>query len=241
MAKKYCYNTNMKTDNFWIFTDDEKRIIRSIIAKGKAEEAVNDKFAIISIADFYALYNDEERAIIDKYKKIDPVSFDYKLPYLGIVDVADDIVTIPNQKYTERGKQYIVTQYLPRPVFAAYDTMNLAMQKQIPTGIKIRHGYRSLARQFFLFFDLLERKCDFDFDKAISRVCFAAYSEHVCPSRQAIDFMTDEGVCDGFELTDKYQWLQSNAVTFGFYESYPKDNPLGMMYEPWHWHFEAKI
>ncbi|MEK9156811.1 MAG: hypothetical protein AAB448_01590 [Patescibacteria group bacterium] len=25
---------------------------------------------------------------------------------------------------------------------------------------------------------------------------------------------------------------------FHLYESYPKDNALDMMYEPWHWHYE---
>jgi D-alanyl-D-alanine carboxypeptidase len=40
-----------------------------------------------------------------------------------------------------------------------------------------------------------------------------------------------------FDNTKAYQWLQANAARFGFEMSFPKDNPQGVSYEPWHWRF----
>lgn len=38
-----------------------------------------------------------------------------------------------------------------------------------------------------------------------------------------------------FEETPAFRWLVANAGHFGFHLSYPRDNPMGISYEPWHW------
>ena len=38
-----------------------------------------------------------------------------------------------------------------------------------------------------------------------------------------------------FESTPAFAWLQCNAQPHGFTLSYPRDNPHGIVYEPWHW------
>lgn len=40
-----------------------------------------------------------------------------------------------------------------------------------------------------------------------------------------------------FENTRAFQWLNANAARFGFELSFPKNNPQGVSYEPWHWRF----
>jgi D-alanyl-D-alanine carboxypeptidase len=40
-----------------------------------------------------------------------------------------------------------------------------------------------------------------------------------------------------FEETPAFDWLQRNAARFGFELSYPRNNPRGVHYEPWHWRF----
>ena len=40
-----------------------------------------------------------------------------------------------------------------------------------------------------------------------------------------------------FEKTPAFRWLQKNAVQFGFEISFPRNNPRGVNYEPWHWRF----
>lgn len=62
------------------------------------------------------------------------------------------------------------------------------------------------------------------------------YSEHQLGT--TLDFITTGlgGNLNGFEKTEAYVWLLSNAHRFGFILSYPKGNNY-YVYEPWHWRY----
>lgn len=232
----------MQTEQLWDFTEREKELVTSFIGKGKAEQSKNERFAIIDLDSYYKLFTNDEIAIMKKWLAIRPESLGYKLPFLGVRGTPRDIVSIANQTYTFEGESYTIPcQYLPREVYEAYGQLNEKMHSDIGKGLFVLFGHRSPARQIFIFFDILVR-FNFDFNKTVQRVCFPDYSEHVCIQRQAIDFMVHDGPpSDEFDKTDQYIWLQKNAKQFGFYESYPKDNELGMTYEPWHWHYEGPV
>ena len=61
------------------------------------------------------------------------------------------------------------------------------------------------------------------------------YSEH--HGGRALDIGTpDEPAAEAsFEDTAAFDWLQRSAHGHGFVLSYPRDNPHGIVYEPWHW------
>lgn len=61
------------------------------------------------------------------------------------------------------------------------------------------------------------------------------YSEH--HTGRALDIATpgQEPLIEAFEATDAFRWLTNNAAHFSFSLSYPRDNPWGIVYEPWHW------
>lgn len=61
------------------------------------------------------------------------------------------------------------------------------------------------------------------------------YSEH--HTGKAVDIATpgSRPLTEEFETTDAYRWLDENAAIFGFSLTYPRDNPYGFVYEPWHW------
>ncbi|HEY9728051.1 MAG TPA: D-alanyl-D-alanine carboxypeptidase family protein, partial [Chroococcales cyanobacterium] len=40
-----------------------------------------------------------------------------------------------------------------------------------------------------------------------------------------------------FEQTGAFKWLERNAAVYNFEMSFPKNNPQGVAYEPWHWRF----
>ena len=44
---------------------------------------------------------------------------------------------------------------------------------------------------------------------------------------------------ESFEATPAFAWLQAEAAGFGFSLSYPRDNPHGIVYEPWHWRYDG--
>ncbi len=61
------------------------------------------------------------------------------------------------------------------------------------------------------------------------------HSEH--HTGRAVDIATpgSRPLTEEFEATDAFSWLVGNAARFGFSMSYPRDNPGGFIYEPWHW------
>ncbi|HEX5340307.1 MAG TPA: M15 family metallopeptidase [Gammaproteobacteria bacterium] len=75
---------------------------------------------------------------------------------------------------------------------------------------------------------------------AILRVMAApGYSEH--HTGRALD-LTAPGLPplkEAFEITTAFAWLKRHAADFDFHLSYPRDNPHGIVYEPWHWAFSG--
>jgi D-alanyl-D-alanine carboxypeptidase len=72
--------------------------------------------------------------------------------------------------------------------------------------------------------------------EAILRVNAApGYSEH--HTGRAVDIGTPgcPPLSEEFEQTAAFAWLCQHANHFGFHLSYPRDNPHGVIYEPWHW------
>ena len=65
------------------------------------------------------------------------------------------------------------------------------------------------------------------------------FSEH--HSGRAFDLTTPgfAALEEEFEKSDACEWLRKNARKFGFRMSYPKRNPHGIAYEPWHWCWHA--
>ena len=61
------------------------------------------------------------------------------------------------------------------------------------------------------------------------------FSEH--HTGNAVDIATpgSRPLTEDFENTEAFQWLQLEAGAFGFSMTYPRDNPWGITYEPWHW------
>ncbi len=61
------------------------------------------------------------------------------------------------------------------------------------------------------------------------------HSEH--HTGRAVDIASpgSRPLTEEFENSDAFRWLQANAAQYGFSMSYPRDNPAGFVYEPWHW------
>jgi D-alanyl-D-alanine carboxypeptidase len=61
------------------------------------------------------------------------------------------------------------------------------------------------------------------------------YSEHHSGRALDIGAPGEPPAEEGFEATPAFAWLRDNADAYGFAMSYPRDNPHGIVYEPWHW------
>ncbi|KGQ19692.1 D-alanyl-D-alanine carboxypeptidase [Lysobacter dokdonensis DS-58] len=94
-------------------------------------------------------------------------------------------------------------------------------------------GYRSHDYQLGIFERKLARGQSVD--EILNVNAAPGFSEH--HGGRALDIgTTDEPPAEeSFEKTRAFEWLQANAEGHGFALSYPRDNPHGIVYEPWHW------
>ncbi|HEU0306956.1 MAG TPA: M15 family metallopeptidase [Lysobacter sp.] len=97
-------------------------------------------------------------------------------------------------------------------------------------------GYRSHDYQLGIFERKLARGLTVEDILGVNAA--PGYSEH--HSGCALDIGTpDEPPAEeSFERTPAFAWLRDNASGYGFVMSYPRDNPHGIVYEPWHWRHE---
>jgi D-alanyl-D-alanine carboxypeptidase len=61
------------------------------------------------------------------------------------------------------------------------------------------------------------------------------YSEHHSGDAMDIGTPGEPPAEESFEATAAFAWLGAHANDFGFVMSYPRANPHGIVYEPWHW------
>lgn len=94
-------------------------------------------------------------------------------------------------------------------------------------------GYRSHDYQLGIFRRKLARGQTVEQILAVNAA--PGFSEH--HGGDALDLGTpgEPPAEEGFERTPAFDWLQRRAGEFGFALSYPRGNPHGIVYEPWHW------
>lgn len=225
-------------------SNENKQIARNIVEKLKIErQEKDDKLPIISFKYLYKILNKIEKEFVIDLLELSPKEYGFKGSFLGIKPVPLFLKRIKNQKYIEGGEEKeIAIQYLPLKIWHAYKKLNRAIQKDLEKQLLVKSGYRSPAYQALIFLYYLVEKYKFDHARTMSLVAIPGYSEHGYPPRQAIDFITqNETVWEDevrFGETEEYKWLLKNANKYNFYLSYSKNNPWGVAFEPWHWHYK---
>lgn len=98
-------------------------------------------------------------------------------------------------------------------------------------------GYRSHDYQLGIF----ERKRarGQSIDEILSVNAAPGYSEHHSGLALDIGAPGEPPAEESFERTAAFAWLRERAGGYGFSLSYPRDNPHGIVYEPWHWRHDA--
>ena len=96
-------------------------------------------------------------------------------------------------------------------------------------------GYRSHDYQLGIFERKLAR--GLTVDEILTVNAAPGYSEHHSGLALDIGVPDEPPAEESFERTAAFAWLRENAGDYGFVMSYPRDNPHGIVYEPWHWAF----
>lgn len=104
--------------------------------------------------------------------------------------------------------------------------------------LNIISGFRSSKYQIEVFsrkFEDINNVSDEQFEARLKYSAPAGFSEH--HTGLAVDINSLE---EDFEETKEFEWLNNNAVKYGFEMSFPKNNIQGLGYEPWHWRYIGK-
>jgi len=103
--------------------------------------------------------------------------------------------------------------------------------------VRIASAFRSIDRQVEIIRRKLERGLSIDSILAVSAP--PGYSEH--HSGCAVDVITPDSppLQAGFGQTEAFRWLTENVARFHYEMSFPRENPYGYDYEPWHWCFRG--
>lgn len=106
--------------------------------------------------------------------------------------------------------------------------------------IQVLSAFRPVELQRSLFFDVKAERNQ----SALTRAQVSAppgYSEH--STGYAVDLgdatRPDLHLNPAFDATAAFRWLKANAHRYHFQMSFPRDNPQGVSYEPWHWRYEG--
>lgn len=94
-------------------------------------------------------------------------------------------------------------------------------------------GFRSISRQAHIVKEKLKTGLPLE---AILRVSAdPGFSEH--HTGRALDLGSPdcEHFSEEFARSREFEWLCRHASEFGFHLTYPRGNPYGIAYEPWHW------
>jgi zinc D-Ala-D-Ala carboxypeptidase len=99
-------------------------------------------------------------------------------------------------------------------------------------------GFRTKVDQQALYFGVKEERNQSPAERAKVSAP-PGYSEH--HTGYAVDIgdgnVPATNLDVSFEKTPAHQWLEANAKRYSFELSFPKNNPQGVNYEPWHWRY----
>lgn len=104
--------------------------------------------------------------------------------------------------------------------------------------LEIVSAFRGIEYQLGILRRKLERGQTMD--EILRASAAPGYSEH--HSGRALDITTPgyTALEEEFERSAAFAWLRKNAKLYKFALSYPRGNPHGIAYEPWHWCWHAR-
>lgn len=99
-------------------------------------------------------------------------------------------------------------------------------------------GFRSVARQAKIIRAKLA--AGRSIDEVLTFLAAPGFSEHHTGCAIDIGLVGTPPLTERFAQTPAFAWLKRHARRFGFQLSFPRRNPHGIIYEPWHWRWHAR-
>jgi LAS superfamily LD-carboxypeptidase LdcB len=223
------------------FDDKDKELLNNFLSKVEQSSLTG----VSEMEELWAIADSGVRTLLEAILQLNPVDFGFRGKKIKQEPIPTDIIVIDNSKYAREGEYaFFDKTYLPRHVHSAFGVMAEEFKNYHPDReLLIGTGFRSPACQIVTLLYILAKVYDFDISKTLKRVAFPDYSTHSSVSETAIDVMNIDGEptdedSQAFKDSPEYAWLKEHANTYNFYETYPPNNPDGIMWEPWHWQYK---
>lgn len=248
--------------DYTILNGQQKMLTKSIAEKWqkKIDSIPEDQQNKVKLSELKAELNYFEQLFVDRILSIPGKDLGFKAPYMGI-DEPSELVLMPNKIFSVPNTTKVYetgAQYYPKAAAEDFGKMVTQMKSDIGKEIWNDSGYRSPGKQAYLFFKYLADETEdgnkYSLLENAKWIALPGYSEHGSSKTPAFDFAVEGGdsmflKADGkkmsneeqqtfFENTAEFKWMQAHAQDYHFYLSYPKNNPTGVSYEPWHWKWE---
>jgi len=224
------------------FSDNDKLLLNRFLLNSR-DHKLN---GISKLEDMWAICDSLTKQLIDNILALNPKEYGFKGQSMPHESVPIDVVAISDHIGNESGEYGLsATVYLPSAVYKPFTEMSELFSRDYPERkLLVGSGYRSPAFQLVTLIYILVKVYDFDIAKTLKRVALPEYSQHCSVSYTALDMLNVDGEPSDkepqkFAKSVEYAWLIKNAAQFNFYESYPADNPDGIIWEPWHWQFRT--
>lgn len=197
---------------------------------------------LVTLATVTGPLGTQQSKLIDWLLGLKPEEFGLSTPFYGLEEPQTGSHFVALSYKSTGPKKTKVTQYVPKETYLAFSAMHRRFRAENPDRqLIVTSGYRSPAYQALLIFYYAWRQ-DFDLPRVLRRVALPGYSEHGLLSSPALDLSDSLEHPDGYDPVEfahsaHFAWLSHHATEFGFKLSYPKNNPQGIDFEPWHWRF----
>jgi len=119
------------------------------------------------------------------------------------------------------------------PVAALAWTKMVEAARRDGVYLLLESGFRSIDYQRELFQNKLAAGQPIDTILTVNAA--PGFSQHHTGCAVDVGAPGIEALTEQFENTESFGWLVAYANDFGFSLSYPRGNPYGFIYEPWHW------
>lgn len=199
----------------------------------------------IEISDLKSVLSHHESIFIKKITQLTPKILGAKTPLQFTDQIKIAYHTLENQPVTQNEKPLIfLAPLVSYPVYQAFEEMMRAMETDIGKRMYIESGHRSKGYHLYNFLKYLKEH-DYSLIETGKLNALPGYSQHNIWDHHALDLINAEGIngephVEDYESLPEHQWMLQHAEAYGFTLSYPRENPWGIDFEPWHWLYSPK-
>lgn len=247
----FCFfgNSALYALNVEKLSDKDARTVDSFLEKLTPlveEKKKKNNANLLTFDELYAPLNKKEKKFLKKIQGLKPKQLGVRTPRQKEEKNALAFKEVTGQRIRLNGQRTSLPPQAVSPeAYTAYEKMMLAMEKDLGKRFYIESAHRGKPYHLYNFIKYL-REHKYSLLETAKLNALPGYSEHNLKTYHAIDLINEDGIngepdVSDYEKLPEYRWMLKNAADYGFTLSYPRGNPYGIDFEPWHWRYHPKL